>query len=115
VDDASFDVVFNQSRWIIVGSIVAFAIAKHVTRGEFDDRESLALIFVDGGVIRLELRRSALRVALTGGHSSVSALATNVEPPVPSIVLLTGGHSPSSSPTRRVGFDSTRAAPRRRC
>jgi hypothetical protein len=32
VDDASFDVVFNQSRWIIVGSIVAFAIAKHVTR-----------------------------------------------------------------------------------
>ena len=28
VDDASFDVVFNQSRWIIVGSIIAFAIAQ---------------------------------------------------------------------------------------
>ena len=28
VGDAEFDVVFNQSRWIIVGSLVAFAIAQ---------------------------------------------------------------------------------------
>jgi hypothetical protein len=28
VPDAAFDLVFNQSRWIIVGSLVAFAIAQ---------------------------------------------------------------------------------------
>jgi uncharacterized integral membrane protein (TIGR00697 family) len=28
VDDGSFDRVFNQSRWIIVGSLVAFALAQ---------------------------------------------------------------------------------------
>jgi hypothetical protein len=109
---------------------------------EFDDRESLAWIFVDGGVIRLELRRAALRVALTGCHSNVSALGTKFEPPVPSIMLLTGGQSKASSPTgelasnrhplrpdpvadrrsvegffadRRARFESTPAAPRARC